>query len=437
RRQSCSELGERQQKTPEPKSRRILLNLMESGEKVRNLIAFWLLGLCNNYAYVVMLSAAHDILSSDFSNSTTLTVNEIREISNSTRDCNKMSTAAILLADIAPSFLVKVFAPFILTFTRCRVVVMSLLTTASFLLVSFSTELWMAFLGVVCAAISGGLGEVTLLQYSARYNKNVVSTWASGTGGSGIFGALSYAGLTLVGFSPRHTLLLMLVVPFILIVSFFFVLERKRRPLRIVSVNSDGEPLLDEEEEVREPKEDYLSTEPELYTFKEKINMIPTLLKYMIPVGLVYLFEYTINQGMLELVYFPDAWLDHSSQYRWFLVTYQLGVFIARSSVNLIHIQKIWILTIFQFVNLILLSYEAVFLYLPSIWIAFIIVFWEGLIGGAAYVNTFYKISHELSGPRREFAMGATSLADCIGILTAAAVSMPIHTLLCSLPVPE
>ena len=41
---------------------------MESGEKVRNLIAFWLLGLCNNYAYVVMLSAAHDILSSDFSN---------------------------------------------------------------------------------------------------------------------------------------------------------------------------------------------------------------------------------------------------------------------------------------------------------------------------------------------------------------------------------
>jgi battenin len=31
----------------------------------RNLLAFWVLGLCNNYGYVVMLSAAHDILSEE------------------------------------------------------------------------------------------------------------------------------------------------------------------------------------------------------------------------------------------------------------------------------------------------------------------------------------------------------------------------------------
>lgn len=29
----------------------------------RDLTAFWLLGMCNNYGYVVMLSAAHDIIS--------------------------------------------------------------------------------------------------------------------------------------------------------------------------------------------------------------------------------------------------------------------------------------------------------------------------------------------------------------------------------------
>lgn len=28
----------------------------------RDLAAFWILGLCNNYGYVVMLSAAHDII---------------------------------------------------------------------------------------------------------------------------------------------------------------------------------------------------------------------------------------------------------------------------------------------------------------------------------------------------------------------------------------
>lgn len=30
----------------------------------RDLVAYWFLGLCNNYGYVVMLSAAHDILES-------------------------------------------------------------------------------------------------------------------------------------------------------------------------------------------------------------------------------------------------------------------------------------------------------------------------------------------------------------------------------------
>jgi hypothetical protein len=32
--------------------------------KIRDLIAFWIFGLCNNYGYVVMLTAAEDILSS-------------------------------------------------------------------------------------------------------------------------------------------------------------------------------------------------------------------------------------------------------------------------------------------------------------------------------------------------------------------------------------
>lgn len=34
----------------------------KDGQKWRDLVAYWILGLCNNYGYVVMLSAAHDIL---------------------------------------------------------------------------------------------------------------------------------------------------------------------------------------------------------------------------------------------------------------------------------------------------------------------------------------------------------------------------------------
>jgi battenin len=42
-------------------------------------------------------------------------------------------------------------------------------------------------------------------------------------------------------------------------------------------------------------------------------------------------------------------------------------------------------------------TFEAVYLFVPSIWIVFAAVLWEGLLGGAAYVNTFYRISIEVS----------------------------------------
>jgi hypothetical protein len=51
-----------------------------------------------------------------------------------------------------------------------------------------------------------------------------------------------------------------------------------------------------------------------------------------------------------------------------------------------------------QFLNVIFFTFEAVYLFIPSIWIVFAAVLWEGLLGGAAYVNTFYRISAEVSG---------------------------------------
>jgi battenin len=41
---------------------------------------------------------------------------------------------------------------------------------------------------------------------------------------------------------------------------------------------------------------------PKLLTVTEKFKSIPPLLVYMIPLGLVYLFEYFINQGLVSTV---------------------------------------------------------------------------------------------------------------------------------------
>ena len=59
--------------------------------------------------------------------------------------------------------------------------------------------------------------------------RNVVSTWSSGTGGSGLFGALSFAALTTAGLSARKTVLLMLVIPGLMAITFFFILDHEKQ----------------------------------------------------------------------------------------------------------------------------------------------------------------------------------------------------------------
>lgn len=46
--------------------------------------------------------------------------------------------------------------------------------------------------------------------------------------------------------------------------------------------------------------------------------------------------------------------------------------------------------------------------FLPSIYLVFLIILFEGLLGGAAYVNTFYNIAQEVSTSQRR-AVGGLS----------------------------
>ncbi|EZA49977.1 Battenin [Ooceraea biroi] len=312
-------------------------------------------------------------------------------------------------------------APFLPFLVHARLATCVLFSAAGFLMVSLSTTEWLAILGVVLTSLSSGLGEVTLLSYSNQFPKNVISTWSSGTGGAGIIGAASYAGLAEV-LPPETTLLVMLIVPVLQAITFWCILKHPTHTR--IPITKNG---IDSQEQIIKVPEK---------TFRDKINLVPGLLKYMIPLGLVYLFEYFINQGLYELIQFDDIWLTYSNQYRWLQVDYQIGVFLSRSSVNLITINRIWIMSVLQFVNVIILLFEALYFYIPNIWIVFAIVLWEGLLGGGAYVNTFYRMSTEIPKADREASMGIATMADSIGIALAGWISMPVHNAICQLPKP-
>ncbi|KAI8041638.1 battenin [Drosophila gunungcola] len=379
----------------------------------RDLTSYWILGLCNNYGYVVMLSAAHDIIK-QFNPS-----DESVE-SSSGRNCHLVSTGAILLADVLPSLFVKMLMPFCPFWVNFRIAIAVAFSAAGFLLVGFANAEWMALLGVIITSASSGIGETTFLAYSSRYNKNVISTWSSGTGGAGVIGSLSYASLRSLDFSPRDTMLVMLIFPVIEAIAFWLLLRRPQVDILPVTTVESTEVLITDEKP--------------LVGFKEKFFYIKHLIKYMLPLCLVYFFEYFINQGLFELVYFEDIFLDKDSQYRWLNVDYQIGVFISRSSVNLFQLDKIWLMSVFQFVNVVYFLTEVIWWYTPSIWIVFAIVLWEGLLGGGAYVNTFYRMSKEISPERQQFAMAMVVQSDSYGIALAGFLAIPVHNAICGLP---
>ncbi|KAH0626574.1 hypothetical protein JD844_001636 [Phrynosoma platyrhinos] len=405
-------------------------------------LSYRLLGLCNNFAYVVMLSAAHDILSHQkvpAGNGT----GPIPPKANSSRyDCNPISTGAVLLADILPTLLIKFSAPFCIHLFPygLRVAICVVTAWSSFILVAFSTTTVQSMAGVVLASISSGLGEITFLALTSFFDSAVVSAWSSGTGGAGLIGALSYLGLTEAGLSPQHTLLVMTIVPVIMQASYCFLLSPPpqaprcgwgsctQKSLRAPSVTH--QPLLGDNithwntPETQSPK----------LSLQEKGQVVKGLLKYLIPLAVVYFAEYFINQGLFELLYFQKAPFSHPQQYRWYQMLYQAGVFISRSSAACIRIRQIWLLAVLQCLNMVFLLVAVSYMFIPSIYVVFVLILYEGLLGGAGYVNTFHCVSEESQPEHREFAMGASCVADTLGISLSGVIAIPVHDYFCYLP---
>ncbi|KAK0162235.1 hypothetical protein PV327_008587 [Microctonus hyperodae] len=362
-----------------------------------------------------MLSAAHDIILEKFSSGNKPTSNSTTNL----RGCNELSTGAILLADIVPSLIVKFTVPFLPFYINFRMAACVITQIVGFLCVSYSNIQWLTIVGVALTSFSSGLGEVTLMSHCHKYHRENIVAWSSGTGGAGIIGSFSYAGLRTI-VSTDQTLLIMLVVPILEAIAFWIIIAKPNNDTIVRHGMSSQEQI------ISTPKK----------TIKEKFKLLPGLVAFIVPLTLVYLFEYFINQGIHELVQFDNIWLNHAEQYRWLQADYQIGVFISRSSAIFFSFKRVWLMAVFQLLNVVVFTTEAIFFYIPSIWIVFAFTFWEGLLGGGAYVNTYYNMADTVPSENLRESLGIVTMSDAIGITIAGWLAMPVHTAICKLPRP-
>lgn len=142
--------------------------------------------------------------------------------------------------------------------------------------------------------------------------RNVISAWSSGTGAAGVAGALTYALLKYMNVSPEKTLLMMLFVPLTQFLTFFIVLQEPNGLWTTLTSPSSSTSLIDHANTA--PPEATDAQAP--LTFAQKINYLPNLMKYVMPLFCVYLSEYFINQGLVSENVKNSPLFDHFEKKR-------------------------------------------------------------------------------------------------------------------------
>ncbi|KAF0717441.1 Aste57867_2294 [Aphanomyces stellatus] len=356
--------------------------------------AFWVLGLVNNIPYVIMIAGAKDI--------------------------NSGGVGLVYVSEVLPSLLVQFTGPywFQLVSYRTRLYAAGMCMALSFLTVvlGFHRSLVLQLVGVCLNGVQSAIGESSLLAYSSHFDdpRLCLTAWSSGTGFAGVAGFVYVTLLTSILPLPT-TLLLALVFPVTYVIVF-------ARYLAMSPHTPDARPLL-----LRTTK---------LLDFHDGVHLTLSLWPYMLPLVLVYAAEYAMMAGTWAAIGFPIA--DPAARalfYRDAGFTYQIGVFVARSSGTWLRLQRrsLLLLALMQVV-LFVFFYAVACVQPPQLYNFGLLLpcFVVGCVGGLVYVNAFTLLSDEVLD-HKEFALAAASVSMNMGVLSADITSLFIQGCLYSM----
>ena len=394
-----------------------------------------------------------------------------------------MPKGAVLLADVMPAFATKLVAPYFIHRVPywLRVLVFAAISSLGMFIIALTPadrSVAAKMTGVILASLSSGGGELSFLGLTHFYGHMSLAAWGSGTGAAGIVGAGLYVLFTdAFNLSVQDSLFTSAFLPIIMIIAFFAVLPMG--PLREGKTLKGYDPVPGRDRDVEQ------NDNNDVYEYdhddRERIEGVPPanaassllapgpgvastaiskrngsggdlngtgtsrfannlrraralFIPYMLPLFLVYVAEYTINQGIAPVLLFPveeSPFNELRDFYPMYGFLYQLGVFVSRTSIAWVRVRQLYLPSFLQVGNVVLLALHALFDFLPNVYVVFLVVFWEGLLGGAVYVNTFADIMEEVPPADREFSLSATSVSDSAGICVAGFLGMAMEVWLC------
>lgn len=374
----------------------------------RNALAFFFLGIINNFAYVVVNSAAKS-LATEFGKENLL--------------------GLILWCNIAFGIVARFGNTFFLEGCRdsWRVIVAGYLMVAG--LVGVATSVWigswaLCLVSIVIIGTSSSFGESVLLGHMRKYDPDIVSGWSSGTGMAGVGGSLGY--LVMIAAGMTDFTIFAVLSPFGVVYCLIFFYMLKPPPVPFSEIENSQATALEKKESPGEP----LLSEQHHTKSTRYVRALKLVWWNAFQLLLVYFFEYVASVGGSASAQ-PAAYATSAN---WFLrnsyailsFCYQLGVLISRSSLSLFKVKKVEIITILQGANMVFWVLQAKYLMLvgaSEVWILFALMVYVGLLGGGSYVNVFYLVLNDpkITAADRELCVNITAIFINVGITLSSA----------------
>lgn len=331
---------------------------------------FWFFGLINNITFILLMSASE-----------TLMPNHI---------------GIIGICAILPGFFIKLSIPYWISYKICsyknRIIFLTGIYILGYLMTSLINNIYFKLLGIILSSIGSAICEATFLPIASMISDDAISYWSSGSGFAGVIGAGYYIlMIQVLNFNTNITILLLGWIPLVILILF-----------NKLNFKQNVEYL------------DYRNvSNTELKSWTNE---------YILPLLLVYFAEYFINLYLQPKMKLSNNEIDIKKFYPFYNICYQLGVLISRSIKLIfpnINISNIWIFPILQFINIGVFLLIIIFNIISNINVIYLIIFYEGLIGGMAYLFTFNKIKNMLIEDKREICSSLTTIGDVSGQLLA------------------
>lgn len=374
-----------------------------------------MLGTINNLPYVIVTSAASTI---------------------ATSFGKKNLIGLVFGANVALSAIVKsVNGAFLLKVPYgVRFAANAVLMLIGLFGVAYAPSFWFSLVCIVFVGASAAFGENVALGYLRLLPSKMVNAWSSGTGMAGVLGSLLYITFGCAvgaGGNDQDKLRQLIQYAFLLtspavglyLVSYFFIIKcPSMMPLTGVQTEvAEKEAILDVNTSAQGEQEF-----PCVAVKESSLHRIWRCTRFVgwmaLNLSAVYLFEY-IAQGCAAKVRPKSEYnIGCPELYAGLSLCYQAGVFVSRSSVQLFTVTKVHILSVLQFINMMLWIVDVHFKFLP-VHILPALMIYVGLLGGASYVNIFYILLHDDKyNIDRELCINIAALFITFGIIGGTAL---------------